>query len=236
MKKEMFDIDENKLFNMLSEHLPEIGCFIEIGCRDGRDHSLFLSKNGWSGYCIEANPDIANSMLVETHKNNDDIKTFNYCVTDKVGHVDFYIEDSPKSGVSSIFKERASGNDSGINRRIKKKVSVESITLFDFWLNENSPQIDLLLIDTEGSDANILLSTDFSEFKPNFIMAETTFLYYNREPHKKENNLLVWDEVNNHLGKNGYEVLLMNNILEYKNKYCPELMDTPMNTIWKLII
>lgn len=228
--------NESLLFGELYKQLPNGGRFIEIGSRDGKDHCFRLTtKDGWTGFCVEANPEIANYSLKKTYENLPEVRTFNYAVTATKGSVDFYIEAAKNSGVSSIFKNRASGQDSGIRRTISKIVSVPSISLYDFWLSVKKPPVDLLMIDTEGCDAEIIMSTDFSDFKPEFIMAETTFMYYYLEPHLKSNNIKVWDMINEHLSSCGYELILQNNDINYKRQFCPELIDTPMNAVWKRV-
>lgn len=233
---------EGLLFEELCKRLPRQGHFIEIGSRNGKDNSYKLVLKGWGGFCIEANPSIANYALKETHKNTPQVKTFNYCVTSKGGNVDFYVHKCScanvdclsvvNSGVSSVFKERVSGRDAGLNRPFHDAVSVPSITLTEFWLNQCKPSIDLLMMDTEGCDAEIILSTDFSDFKPKFILAETTFLYYYLNPRSTSNNIIVWEMINEHLSSFGYKLIIQNKWKEYKMKYFTELMDMPMNAVW----
>lgn len=231
---EMLHGNEKMLFAKLCDHLPDSGCFIEVGSNNGRDHCFRLAtQSGWRGFCIEANPEIANFGLKKTYENIPEVKTFNYAVTSSRGKVELHIESTENSGVSSIFENRATGLDSGISRRISKTLSVSSISLYDFWLEQNKPDVDLLMTDTEGCDAEIILSTDFSYFRPKFIMAETTFMYYYLTPHLKSNNKIVWSMLNKHLKDFGYDLMLQNNDLNYKKRYCPELIDTPMNAVWK---
>lgn len=224
---------DDLLFEELCKRLPRQGHFIEIGSRDGKDNSYKLAIKGWGGFCIEANPNVANYALKETYKNKPQVKTFNYCVTSKGGNVDFYVHKGVVNpGVSSVFKERVSGRDAGLDRPFHDAVSVPSISLTEFWLNQDEPSIDLLMMDTEGCDAEIILSTDFSDFKPKFILAETTFLYYYLNPRSLSNNIIVWEMINEHLSSFGYKLIIQNNCKEYKMRYFPELMDMPINSVW----
>jgi len=224
--------DEYTLFRALLPLLPEVGNFMEIGSRNGRDHCYSLYKNGWSGFCVEANPDIAWGGLLETYGHEPRVKTFNYFISDKRGLTKFCIENTPNSGVSSAFYNRATGIDSGISRPLKKIIEVPSIPLIDFWKENDQPKIDLLMLDIEGYDASVLLSTDFSIFSPKFIMAETGTCYYHIEPHEKSNGITVWNMIIEHMKKFGYELIMTNNDFDYKKRYCPELMDIPMNGVW----
>tara|TARA_Y100000004_G_C8838374_1_gene379374 strand:- start:52 stop:798 length:747 start_codon:yes stop_codon:yes gene_type:complete len=229
----MIITNENGLLASVQHLFPQTGTFLEIGSRNGRDHCYSLSLKGWKGFCIEANPEII-PRLSATYKDNLEVQTFNYCVSDKTGSTKFYIERTPNSGVSSKFKDRATGNDSGINRRIKKVVEVPTITLNEFWDNQNQPKIDFLITDAEGCDASILLSTDFSQFRPNLIMSEITFCYYHITPIKKSNAFLVWESLQKHMSNYGYVLEQCNDMPGYKAKYAPELLGLPMNAVWRL--
>ena len=232
------DIDECKLFELFSKQLPSKGTFIEIGSRDGKDHSLTLQKNNWNGYCIEANPEIA-QVLHSNFKHNPNIKTFNYAITRNNGMIDFHIESTPNSGVSSIHENRANSSDSlNISRVIKYKVTVEGKTLNTFVDEEQIYDCDFLLTDCEGEDINILLSTNFDTFKPKFIMAETSFPYYTElgvpTKNRVEKSVLVLSKLMTHMKTYNYKLIFSNNMKGYKQTYCPDLMDFPMNCIWKL--
>lgn len=234
MKKEMIITDDKGILASVQHLFPPTGTFLEVGSRDGRDHCYSLSRKGWRGFCIEANPEVIPSLSA-TYKDNPEVKTFNYCVGDKTGGTTrLYIESSYNTAVSSKFKDRATGNDSGINRTIKKEVEVSTITLTDFWDNQNQPEIDFLITDTEGCDASILLSTDFSKFRPKLIMSEINHCYYHITPIKKSNAFLVWESLQKHMSNYGYVLEQCNDMPEYKEKYVPELVGLPMNAIWRL--
>ena len=234
---------EKYLFSQLKTLLPENGFFLEIGCTgSSQDHCYNLSSQGWSGLCIEANPNNCNpgSVLYESYKNKENIKILNYCVcedTTKNNSIEFYIEDSKNSGVSSVFKERASGGDSGINRSIKK-ITVPTITLEKIkskYIKKN--KISLLVIDTEGSDAGIVLSTNFNNIQPEFVMVETSFCHYylnNDNSSRYEKSKKVWEMLKNHMNSFRYDLIFTNNDLKYKRQYCPDLMNIPMNAVWRI--
>jgi FkbM family methyltransferase len=230
----MLTTDEKGLFTSIKHLLPSTGYFLEVGSRDGRDHCYSLSQKGWGGFCIEANPEIANTTLLNTYKNNPKVKTFNYCVSENTGTTTFYVESTSNSGVSSKFIDRATGADSGINRSVKKTVEVPTITLNDFWDSQNQPELDFLMTDAEGCDASILLATDFSEFRPKVIMSEVTFCYYHIEPILKSNASLVWELLQKHMSEYGYVIEGANDQPAYKAVWCPELLGLPMNAVWRI--
>lgn len=91
-----------------------------------------------------------------------------------------------------------------------------------------------MITDTEGCDASILLSTDFSQFRPKLIMSEINHCYYHITPIKKSNAFLVWESLQKHMSNYGYVLEQCNDMPEYKEKYVPELAGLPMNAVWRL--
>ena len=103
----------------------------------------------------------------------------------------------------------------------------------DFWKQQEKPDIDLLVMDAEGCDAEILLESDFSEFRPKYIMAETGLFFYYIKPHDVHNCKKVLDMVNSHLKSFNYSTLMFSNDLKYKRKYFKEIRNLPMNIVWE---
>jgi FkbM family methyltransferase len=221
---------DRQLFNALLPLMPAKGKFIEIGSRVGEDFSLTLHRRGWSGYCIEADPNLS-KKVTRLYRNAPNIQSFNYCVSSESGHKTFYCN---PHGVGSVFKKRTTGEDAGLNaKRRAKPVQVPSITLMDFWEKQGKPDIDLLVMDAEGCDAEILLGSDFSEFRPKYIMAETSFFFYYLEPHDINNVEKVMEMVCEHLKSFGYRTTMFSNDRGYKKKYFRQLKDFPMNIVWE---
>lgn len=231
----LVDKDEKYLFNKLKYLLPKKGHFIEIGARDGKDHCYTLCKEKWSGHCIEANPDIA-VELKKTYENNNNIKCFNYAITNEDKNVTFYIESNHNSGTSSLYKSRANATDAKLNRHIKKEVTVLGKKLNTFVEEENIKECDLLLTDCEGEDVNILLSTDFSKFKPKYIFSETTFLFYYKSEFKnrRKKTQEVYNMLLAHMEEFNYKLILSNDMIGYKKRFFPDLIGFPMNCCWEL--
>jgi len=95
-----------------------------------------------------------------------------------------------------------------------------------------------LITDCEGEDVNILLSTDFSNFRPKYIFSETTFLFYCKGYEGRKDRKLITEEVytklTNHMKKFNYKLIFSNDMIDYKKKYFPELLGYPMNCCWEL--
>jgi len=233
----LLNIDESALFSRLLHLLPPKGSFIEVGCRDGNDHLKHLAANGWSGHCIEANPEIYPN-LAKNYSGNTRIKCHNLAITDSDGDVSFFIESTPNSGVSSIYKDRANASDAlNVSRVIKKTERVKSRTLNSFASLESINNLDLLMTDCEGADVSILLSTDFSIFRPSYIFSETATLFYTHPDFKGEDrrqiSFEVYEKLISYMDKWDYDLILSNDLLSYKESYYPDLKGVPMNCVFK---
>jgi hypothetical protein len=108
-----------------------------------------------------------------------------------------------------------------------------------FVEQENIKECDLLMTDCEGEDVNILLSTDFSKFKPKYIFSETTFcgLYYKdilNSKNRREKTQEVYNMLLTHMEKFNYKLILSNDMTGYKKQFFPDLIGFPMNCCWEL--
>jgi FkbM family methyltransferase len=128
---------------------------IECGGHLGNDTLKLANifKNGVI-YSIEANVKLYNDLIKNIHNNN--VKIFNYCLSNKNGFSEFYIDANSEgdSGSSSILQS----TESFLRNYIKKedKIIIQSITLEDFMKSNNLEKIDLLWLDVEGFEYYIL--------------------------------------------------------------------------------
>jgi len=127
---------------------------IECGGHLGNDTLKLANifKNGVI-YCIEANIKLYNELIKNINNN---IKIFNYYLSDKSGYSEFYIDSNSDgdSGASSILES----TDNYLKNYIKKedKIIIQSITLEDFMKSNNLDKVDLLWLDVEGFEYYIL--------------------------------------------------------------------------------
>jgi FkbM family methyltransferase len=171
---------------------------IECGGHLGND-TLKLSnifKNGVI-YCIEANVKLYEHLIKNVNKNN--VKIFNYCLSDKTGYSEFYIDSNTEGdmGASSILES----TDNYLNNYIKKedKVIIQSITLEDFLKCNNLDKIDLLWLDVEGFEFYILNSSIDTLKKIKYIYTEVNFQEFRK-------NGKLYDDIKS--------LLLNNNFIE----------------------
>ena len=172
------------------------GYFIDIGAHDGIyiNNSVYFSKIGWKGICVEAHPDYAelcknnrqdkNTIILDmacSDKNEDNIIFYsNYRGSlstinpDKNLH-DFY----EKSGYGPWYKN----NEIKSFQNMKNgPISVKSITLNSIIENQltklnfdlKNDFIDILSIDVDGSEEYVLKGFDINKYRPKIIIIEYT--------------------------------------------------------------
>lgn len=180
--------------------------FIQIGAHIGPSETDLLSKilggvhSDWKGIFIEPHPESFNK-LIENYK-------------DKKGYIFENIAISDKDGISKLYYSKSKGginsyaNASLVPDSWKKRntdiIDVPTKTLKSIGVKYKlvGKEFDLLILDTEGYDDKIILSTNFSEICPKRIIFEKIFMLPETQQQVKE-----------HLIKYGY------NQIAYPYKY-----------------
>lgn len=178
----------------VNEHIfknKKRGVFIDIGAYDGVESSntLFFEESlEWTGVCVEPLPD-AFKKLKTNRKNS---ISLNKCALDHSGK-ELFMHVNPKvKPCSKTDKNRTSNYEkmSGLvssyspyNKKIiddiigtyggnKKLFEVECVHINDILSIINNKSIDLLSIDTEGSEFKILSSINFKKYFIDVIICE----------------------------------------------------------------
>lgn len=169
------------------------GVFVDVGAYDGVESSntLFFEESlGWSGICIEPLQDAFKKL-----KGNRNCVCINNCVADFTGKSEFMhvkpnvCPPSPReegrtsnyekmSGLTKFYNENHSKIIDDIIKEYggsKNTSTVECLDVNDVLAMTNSKRIDLLSIDTEGSELCILTHVDFSKFDIDVIVIEVLY-------------------------------------------------------------
>lgn len=169
------------------------GIYVDIGAYDGVESSntLFFEEScNWNGICVEPLID-----AFEKLKENRNCICINKCAasyngTSKFMHVSPSIcPPSPREKGRTSNYEKMSGlidyytseHLEIINKIIntyggtKDIFKCECMDINDILQTLNSKQIDLLSIDTEGSELGILKHIDFSKYQVNVIIVEVLY-------------------------------------------------------------
>ncbi len=149
---------EDKLLDE-SKILPEMGVFVDVGAGpDGikGSNTYFFEQKGWKGVCIDGNPCNAEALK----KNRKCV--YSTVISTKTGKQSFYFSDNDPDTAGLIKTEKN-----------KKNVTeLEAVTLESILEKENIGEIDLLSIDTEGTELDVWRSMDFSKHKPKIVIVE----------------------------------------------------------------
>jgi FkbM family methyltransferase len=133
-----------------TKHKKSKKFFVDIGAYDGinTSNTLALEENGWSGICVEANPDVFASLVVNRPK----ATNLHMAASSFNGQLNF-------SGFSSTSDKSAP--------------VVPCATLESILETTNCPHvIDYLSMDIEGMEPEVLEVFDFSKYKINTATIE----------------------------------------------------------------
>ena len=138
--------------------IPDNGVFVDVGAGDGitGSNTYFFEKNGWSGLAIDADPRNV-EKLQKTRKIG-----IGALVSNKVGKQTFYMAKSTPD-ISGIIK--TPDNNSF-------KANIEPVKLEKILSDNKIGEIDLLSIDTEGSEIDVFESMNWQKHKPKLLIIE----------------------------------------------------------------
>ena len=167
-------------YSIIFEKLAnKVGVFLDIGANIGY-YSLLAAKANPSIdiYAFEPakGPKYYLEKNITINNFNSRIHMVELALSDQNGIIDFYEVESTKynSRIFNLSGEHNAGTKKTSRNFVKN--SVKSITLKDFIISEKLSRIDLIKIDTEGTEVAILNSGKqyIKEFQP-IIICETLF-------------------------------------------------------------
>lgn len=157
------------------------GFFVEIGAHDGISYSntYYFEKNlNWHGICIEPHPERFRELI--KNRNNDTV-----CLPVAIANCDgeskfLQIQGGPEM-LSGLLDHYDPNHLLRINKELglyggeKTIINVKIFKLQTIFDNYGITHIDLLSIDTEGSELEILKSIDFSKTNISVILVENNY-------------------------------------------------------------
>jgi len=152
------------------------GVAVDVGAVDGRymSNTLYLEDNlNWEVLCIEPNIYYYN-QLVNNRKHS-----LNYAVSDKnLDDVDFHIftmNNGNESSVSSLNpdQELIDYHKNHYHITLNKTSMKVNVRTLDYCIEEFNPEkVDLISIDTEGTELDVLKGFDINKWKPKLLVIE----------------------------------------------------------------
>ena len=161
--------------------------FIEVGANDGEHHDHLrphILSRRWRGIMVEPVPYIF-ERLRANYAQFDQVTLENAAIADRDGTMPFYyVVDAADDererlpdwydGIGSFDRETLLAHGKAIPDIEKRIVSadVPCMTFESLCHRHQVDQVDLLVIDTEGYDAEILRSIDFQAHQPRLVIYE----------------------------------------------------------------
>lgn len=169
------------LFALAAAGYKHNGFFVEFGATDGIAGSnsyLLEQRFGWQGILAEPA-----RVWHEQLKRNRKAQVSTHCVWRETGAELEFAES--KVGALSTLGQYVDRDLHADRRKDTLRYKVRTITLADLLLQFNAPaEIDLLSIDTEGSEHEILEAFDFSRYRFNAIVCEHNFTPNREKVHR----------------------------------------------------
>lgn len=157
------------------------GVFFDIGAHDGISYSntYYLEKElGWTGICVEPQ-----KKIFEALRQNRKCICLNGCVYDKDGEAEFLQVNGPSemlSGLVATYEERQLERANSEIAALGGNLETYKVPTFSFNTlchTHKINHIDLLSVDTEGSEKKILEAIDFDKIDISVIIAESNFVF-----------------------------------------------------------
>jgi FkbM family methyltransferase len=155
------------------------GIFVDVGAYDGITYSntYYLEKEkGWSGICIEPNPNVFESLV-----RNRKLPCLSCGVCNFSGRTDFTLIKGYSEMLSGITKTYNLAHPKRIDWEIdnmggnKESIQIEVKPLEHIFRENNISYIDYISIDTEGSEEQILKSINFNDVYIDVISVECNY-------------------------------------------------------------
>lgn len=172
------------------------GFYVDIGAHHPQrfSNTYYFYTQGWRGINIDAMP---GSMSAFNKSRPADIN-IEAPVSRRKQTLTFYMFNEPAlNGFSKQLSEQRSAN--GQAYKIIRTIDLETVTLAEILAKylPTGQQIEFMSIDVEGLDYDVLLSNDWSRFRPKIILVEIL---------NKSLEDLFGHEITKLLGSEGYVI------------------------------
>jgi FkbM family methyltransferase len=143
---------EPRLVALLTKVIRPGDVFVDIGANEGFFTTIAASL-GAVVHAIEPQARLGETIRANLRENRCEelVRVHQVCLTDRPGQVSLFLRPSTNTGASSLFRYWRIG---------WKTESVESMTLDQFWCQENLGGARLVKIDCEGAESLILRRAD----------------------------------------------------------------------------
>lgn len=170
---------QDKFFDTQIFHGKRNGVFCEVGAHNGItiSNSYYFEKNlNWTGICIEAQPKEYEKLI-----KNRKCHCIQGAAYNRAGEIQFRENNGYTNMLSGIEETYNTQHKQRINTEIQQLggdsnlITVPCFTLTEIFDKFNMNHIDILSIDTEGSEYQVLEGLDFSKVHINALTVEVNY-------------------------------------------------------------
>ena len=152
---------------------PSSGFFVEVGAFDG----VFLSGTyafellGWRGICVEPHPRFV--QLCQANRPNSSCVHAACVGADGPAEIEFLAESLGIYSGVSVDRARMEAKYQSLGKEMAfDLVRVPARTLGSILEAHDAPRIDLMTVDTEGSEIEVLGAVDLDRYSPRVLIVE----------------------------------------------------------------
>lgn len=182
--------EQDKWLNEHIFHNMENGTFLDVGAHDGVtiNNTYFFEKElGWTGLLVEPIPSVFKKL-----KTNRTSAVLQACAWTKKNQKKFKIIEGYSEMLSGLTDQYTPEHKERVKNEVKNmkqktyEIDVDCFDINDILSGKNGGidlcKLDLLSIDTEGSEEVIIQHIDFAKFDISVIVMENN---YDHEPIRK---------------------------------------------------
>lgn len=148
---------------------PQAGFYVDVGAHDPMrfSNTYLFYRRGWRGVNIDATP--GSMRLFNKHRPGD--INIEMGIGSTATSIPFYMFN--ESALNSFDEDLSQGRNTGpfkITEIVDVRVSPLRDTLLPYLPETTAPSF--LNVDVEGRDLDVLMSNDWSTFRPTYVLAE----------------------------------------------------------------
>lgn len=151
------------------------GTCIEVGSAQPiyGNNTYLLEQQGWTVYCIEPNPKLIERLKPLRQR------VFQFAIgRENLDNVDFTIctlHDGNQEAISSLKVDKKLLENHSQYSPTLNNIKVNLRSLKTFIEENNIPNVDLISIDTEGTELDVLIGLDLVKYRPKVFVIENNF-------------------------------------------------------------
>lgn len=182
------ELAQFRMFDLLSDMVGRVR-FVQVGANDGKSADAihpYVVHRGWYGALVEPVPYLF-ERLKQNYAAYPDLLFYQVCCARTEGMIPFYMVEQDAE-LKSLMAPFLSSFDKQVILRHKmyipelesniREVPIETVRVDRILERSGYNEIDLLMVDTEGTDDDVALSLDYQRYRPEIVVVEHKHIPY----------------------------------------------------------